>query len=317
MSTNIQIIRSTDPISVEHPIFHIFGGPGLGKTSLAFSAPKPLLLNCDNESALARAVNRRDSINVLTIDVLAAIIADPQSVFASFDTIAIDPVGGFVDLLGALLINENAKLGRSDGNLTQQGYGALKTSFKSFMVSVKALGKNIFFVSHNKEDKAANDVVYNRPDITGGSKDIVMRWSDFVGFLRMDGKQRIIDFNPNEAYFAKNPRGLWKPWKVPPPEKAADFMTKLFNEGRAELSKLSESSASIAEQLEQWRARISAATTAEQLNRILAEYRGLPPVLEPQVRAILRKRAEVLALDYDTTTKLFLEPETQPAGGVL
>lgn len=316
-TSQLRIIRATDAIDVQNPIFHIFGGPGLGKTSLAFSAPDPILLNCDSDSALARAVNRRDALDVLTVDVLARLIEHPE-VFDPFQTIAIDPVGGFVELLAALIIDENPKLGRADGSPTQQGWGALKSRFRNWLAAIKRLEKKILFISHNKEDKAANDVLYNRPDITGGSKDIVMRQSDFVGFIYMNGKQRMLDFNPDDRWFAKNPRGLWKAMKVPPPEKATQFLAKLFEEGRTELGKLSENSASVAQQVIQWREKIQALTTAEQLNRVLTEYRGLPAILEPQVRHILRKRSEELALDYDATGKRFLEPEQLAlAGGVL
>lgn len=315
-SSKLRIIRPTDPIDVQHPTFHIYGGPGIGKTTLAFSMPKPILLNADSDSALARAANRRDALDILTIEEMSELLSHPE-ILDPFDSVIPDPVGGFVDLLGALIIEENPKLGRANGDLTQQGWGELKRRFRSWINSQKERKKNILLVSHNREDKASTDVVYNRPDITGGSKDIAMRSSDFVGFLYLSGKQRMIDFNPNEAYFAKNPRGLWKAMKVPSVEKAGDFMAKLFEEGRRELSKLSEASASVAEQAQAWRVRIQNLTTAAELNVILTDYRGLPPILEPQVRKILRTRAEELALDYDTTEKRFLEHIEQPAGGVL
>src|SRR5260370_11420635 len=62
---SLRIIRSTEPVPVEHPIFLIYGQPGLGKSSIAFSAGHPIVLNFDSESALCRTVNRRDALNVL------------------------------------------------------------------------------------------------------------------------------------------------------------------------------------------------------------------------------------------------------------
>ena len=43
----LRIVRATEPIPVDHPVLLLFGQPGIGKTSLAFSAKRPLLLDFD------------------------------------------------------------------------------------------------------------------------------------------------------------------------------------------------------------------------------------------------------------------------------
>ena len=54
-----RIIKATDPITVEHPLFLIVGQPGIGKSSLGYSCAEPLLLDFDGGAY--RAVNRRDT----------------------------------------------------------------------------------------------------------------------------------------------------------------------------------------------------------------------------------------------------------------
>ena len=56
----MKIIKGTDSISVEHPVFLIFGQPGIGKSSLGYSTKDPLLLDFDKGAH--RAANRRDSL---------------------------------------------------------------------------------------------------------------------------------------------------------------------------------------------------------------------------------------------------------------
>ena len=58
----MHIIKATDAIAVEHPVLLIFGQPGIGKTSLAYSAADPLVLDFDQGAH--RAANRRDTLAI-------------------------------------------------------------------------------------------------------------------------------------------------------------------------------------------------------------------------------------------------------------
>jgi hypothetical protein len=43
----VRIIRSTDPVKIETVVVLVYGDPGAGKTSLAFTAADPLMLDFD------------------------------------------------------------------------------------------------------------------------------------------------------------------------------------------------------------------------------------------------------------------------------
>jgi len=299
----LRIIEATERIIVEHPIFLLFGQPGVGKTSLGFSAENAILLNFDTESALARAVNRGRAINVLSVDELRE-LEQATEILAPFSTVVIDPVGSCVDLMAAAVIKDNPKYGR-DGSLTQQGWGVLKSRFRTWITSIRAMKKNVLFVAHHKEDKNG-DTVFVRPDISGGSKDAVLRLADFVGFLFMNGKERLLDFSPTESWFGKNP-ARWSTFKVPPPEKAQTFMAQLFAEGREALGKISEASASIANQVQDWQADIQTYTTAGEFNRAIPKIQPLPAIVKPQVVKLLMAAAEARGIPFDRTTKTFVD----------
>lgn len=58
----LKITRASDPITVNRINMVIYGPPGIGKTSLAFTADSPLLLDFDAGSY--RAANRKDVVRV-------------------------------------------------------------------------------------------------------------------------------------------------------------------------------------------------------------------------------------------------------------
>lgn len=296
----MNIIKATDRISVEHPVFLIFGQPGICKTSLAYSTKDPLLLDFDNGAH--RAVNRRDTLQITAWADVNELMSHPD-VLAPYATVIPDTVGRCLDVMTADIIRETPKLG-PNGNLSQQGWGVLKTRFRTWTASLRALGKDVLLVAHDKEDKDG-DVRVVRPDIVGGSYGEVMKIADFVGYAYMSGKDRILDFNPTERWVGKNPAG-WSPFKVPPVGKAQGFMAELFDKGRDALGAISEGSASVAQQVEAWRSRIAGSASAVDYNALIPQIKALPPVLQPQVAKILMDCAVSAGIPFDKATKQFV-----------
>jgi hypothetical protein len=90
----------------------------------------------------------------------------------------------------------------------------LKNRFRQHVATLRSLGKDVLLIAHDKEDKDGDTRIV-RPDIVGGSYGEVMKVADFVGYVYMSGKDRILDFNPTDRWIGKNPAG-WKPFVVPP-----------------------------------------------------------------------------------------------------
>lgn len=302
---SLHIIKATDSIPVEHPIFLIFGQPGICKSSLGYSAKDPLLLDFDQGAH--RAKNRKDTVGIATWSDVTDL---DKAVLEPYATVVVDTVGRCLDLMAADIMEQNPKYAR-DGNLTQQGWGVLKNRFRTWMTQLRTLGKDVLLIAHQKEDKDG-DVTIVRPDIVGGSYGEVMKIADFVGFLYMRGKDRVLDFSPTDRWVGKNPAG-WKPLAVPPVEKARDVLAGLFDQGRAALGTLSDESAKIAQQVDDWRSAIESYTTTEECTRALPEIAKLVPVAQPQVKRLLMDRTKALQFTYDTTKKAFVEPVTANA----
>jgi hypothetical protein len=308
----VRIIKATDAIPVDHPVFLIFGQPGICKSSLGYSTKNALTLDFDRGAH--RAANRRDTLVVDTWADVAELMKS-SAALEPYSTIVVDTVGRCLDVMTADIIRETPKLG-PNGNLSQQGWGALKNRFRQWTASLRALGKDVLLIAHDKEDKDGDTRVV-RPDIVGGSYGEVMKIADFVGYAYMAGRDRVLDFNPTDRWIGKNPAG-WEPFKVPPIAKAGAFMADLYDRGRSALGQISEASATVATQVEDWRAAIDAYTKAEEFNRAIPEIKKLSAILLPQVTKLLMDAAEGKKVIFDKGKKAFFDAEpAKPAESLL
>lgn len=302
---SMRIVKATESIPVEHPIFLIFGQPGICKTSLGYSAKDPLLLDFDRGSH--RAANRRDTALIESWGDVDGL----QDAIGPYSTIVVDTVGRCLDLMTAdLAANDPKKF--PGGNPTQQGWGSLKNKFRTWMSQLRTLGKDVVIIAHDREDKDGDSRIV-RPDIVGGSYSEVMKNADFVGYLYMSGKDRLLDFNPTDKWFGKNP-GNWKPFKVPAIDKAGSFLATLIEDGKKVLGKISDESAKVVQQVDDWRAAITAYTTTEECNKALGEIQKIQStVVMPQVKRLLMERTKELKFEYSGEKKAFIEKEAVPA----
>ena len=304
----MKIIKATETILVEHPVFCWFGQPGVCKTSLGYSTHDPLLLDFD--AGAHRAANRRDTLKIEKwADVVE--LMENRAALDPYSTIVADTVGRCLDLMTADIIEQTPKLG-PNGTLSQQGWGVLKTRFRAWIAHLRTLGKDVALIAHDKEDKDG-DVRVVRPDIVGGSYGEVMKVSDFVGYLYMNGKSRVLDFNPTDRWVGKNP-AAWNPLLVPSVEQAQTFMAGLFEQGRQALGTISEASAKVTQQVDDWRLAIDEYTNATDCTRSLADIAKLPAVVSPQIKRLLMDRSKVLHLTFDTKKKAFVAEPVAQAG---
>lgn len=206
----------------------IAGYPGIGKTTLALSAPKPLLIDVDKGVLRVNARHRTDTADVQTYDELLKDLR-PENL-TEYETLVIDTGGQLLDLMKPWAIRQNAKNGQKNGRLTMQGYGVVGAEFARFVNDCfYKLNKNVVVIFHAKEEKD-DDSTRLRILVEGSTKDNIWQPMDLGGFMEMEGQNRVIGFTNCERYFAKGTHGIHGKYTIPElgEDTPNDFLTRLF-----------------------------------------------------------------------------------------
>lgn len=260
----LKITPPSEPIATTSLIITLFGQPGIGKTTLAYSAPNPLLLDFDGGAQ--RAAGRKDTVRINAwADVADISAAD----LASYDTIILDTVGRALEFLAADLVKSDPKLARKSGDLSMQGYGALKTAFAQWLGRVRTFGKHVILVAHEKEEKDGDNTIV-RLDAMGSTRVEVIRLSDLVGFVSAVNGKRVLDFNPTDRHTGKNCAGfdmLTVPEIATSPRWFGDTMAEALRRMNA----LTETQREREGMILKWTTDIAAMGTADHINAAIHE----------------------------------------------
>lgn len=211
----------------------IAGYPGIGKSTLALSAPNPLHVDVDFGIDRIEPRYRKSYIQPKTYDEILEDLT-PMNV-QGFDTIVFDTGGKLISLISRWAIKRDPKNGKRDGSLSLPGYGVVGREFVRLMDHCfYELDKNIVIVFHALEDKDGDNTRL-RIKVEGQTKNNVWEPMDLGGFVEMFGNDRTIGFSNCERYFAKGTRGIKGVIKIPElgPNSPNDFLTKLFDQYNA------------------------------------------------------------------------------------
>ena len=208
----------------------IAGYPGIGKSTLALSAPRPLHIDCDFGIDRIEPRYRMPYIQPRSYDEILNDLK-PENL-KDFETLVFDTAGKLITLMGLWAIKQNPKYGQRDGSLSLKGYGFVGREFVRLMdYCFYELKKNIVVVFHATEEKDGDNTRL-RIKVEGQTKNNVWEPMDLGGFVEMYGNDRTIGFSNCEKYFAKGTRGIHGVYKIPAlgPGSPNDFLTKLFEE---------------------------------------------------------------------------------------
>lgn len=211
----------------------IAGYPGIGKSTLALSAPNPLHIDVDFGIDRIEPRYRKPYIQPASYDEILEDLK-PETV-KDFDSLVFDTGGKLISLIGLWAIKKDTKNGKRDGSLSLQGYGAVGREFQRLMdYCFYELKKHIVIVFHAIEDKDGDNTRL-RIKVEGQTKNNVWEPMDLGGFVEIYGNDRTIGFSNCERYFAKGTRGISGILKIPALNEKTpnDFLTKLFEQYNA------------------------------------------------------------------------------------
>lgn len=192
----------------------IYGEPGLGKTTLACSAPHPVLFDYDGGVGRIHGSHRVDTVQIRSWEDTEAALNEVSEANV-YKTIIIDTVGKMLDYVVDYIRRTQPTYVQRDGSLSLKGYGLRKTMFSNFIRRLQVIGINVIFVAHEKEEKQG-DLTVKRADAgTSSNANDLFKDLDLVGYMSALGKDRTITFDPNESFYAKNTCNLQSIFKIP------------------------------------------------------------------------------------------------------
>ena len=265
----------------------IAGYPGIGKTTLGLSAPKPLLIDVDFGINRTMASVRKDYIQPESYEEL---LNDLKGDLSDYETIVIDTGGKLLDLMKAYVIKNDIKNAKKDGTLSLQGYGAVGREFTRFMNYIYFdLRKHCVIIFHAVEEKQDEDTKL-RILVEGSTKNTVWQNVELGGFIEMRGNKKTIGFDNCERYFAKSSFGIKGNYTIPELDgtQQNDFLTKLFEQANKNIQ---EESKVFEAERKQYQEVINALNplienmTLENVNEVIEAIKTAPHVLTSEKEA--------------------------------
>lgn len=284
----------------------IYGSPGIGKTTLACSAPSPLLIDFDRGVSRVRAQHRCPTVFADQYEDVLADITSPE--MSEFDTIIIDTGGSFVTYLKDWAMRTKPGARQKNGEFSSlKGFGFVKAEFSRFTEHItKVLNKNVIYVFHSQEQADKDGNPTQRLLCEGSARNTVWNSCDFGGYLQMIGRQRVICFTPEQEFFAKGTHGIYG--QIPVPELGEkdpnNFMTLLFKKAKSIICAENEIFKPQHEQYEKVMAEVRSVvniiTDAETANKAAEALPNMQHILtsKKEASALLREKTDALGLKY-------------------
>jgi hypothetical protein len=292
----------------------IAGFPGIGKSTLGLSAPRPLHIDVDRGVSRVMAAHRKDYIQPETYDELLNDLV--TATVADYDTLVIDTGGKLLDLMKPWAIKSNSAYGQKDGSLSLKGYGAVGKEFNRLMdYCYYTLKKHVVVLFHAKEEKDG-DTTKLRILVEGQTKDNVWQPMELGGFMEVVGKARTIGFSNCERYFAKGTHGIKDIITLPDVMggQPNDFLAKLFETVnaniRAEATVFEQAKAQYEAVIAEYRPQIDS-LTGETLMTVGNALKGANHVLtsKEELQALLKAKIKDIGYVWDKEAKTYVKAE--------
>ena len=291
----------------------VYGQPGIGKSTMALSAPNPVLFDFDGGVQRVNVAFQCPTLQVKSWEEALQALEELKGGGVPCNTIVIDTAGKMLDFMSDYIMRNDSKMRMRDGSLSLKGYGARKVMFQNFLREVAIMGKNIVFVAHEREEKDGETKVV-RPEIGGSSAGDLMKELDLVGYVQAVGTERTVYWTPQEKFYAKNTCNLPAWQKIPVIIDAQgnvtqqnDILQKVFGNFEDNVKKIEETRKRYNELLDQIELAISNITDARSANEFAKAIATTEIIWDSKVRAreLFKGKVEQLKLKWNANTKSY------------
>ena len=309
----MSLIRKSNELQIQTTVkMMIYGQAGMGKTTLALSAPKPLLLDFDNGVKRVNENHLNDSVGIVQVTCWQDVLNVLNEDLSDYQTIVVDTVGKMMDFIITF------KCGQKQPKV--QDWTAINTEFKNFVDKLSGLGKHIIFVAHRDTRKGAKDDTVYIPALREKNYNSIVTELDLLGYLEMKNEQgyvkRSITFDPTDVNDGKNtcmlPGVMFLQTildKNGKPTGANDFIEKqiiakyqqMIGNKQAKVDEYNKALAEIEESI----STITDAGGANHFLQHIGEYSGFGNSLIMKARDLFGKKVKALGLVYNKESKQY------------
>lgn len=207
------LIKKSNELTIPTTVkIMIYGQAGMGKTTVALSAPKPLLLDFDNGVKRVNMAHLEgvDTVQVESWGEIQKLLQQDVADLAPYQAIVVDTIGKMMDFIITHCCGARQPQIRDWGRINQE--------FTWFTRALSALNKHIVFVAHRDTRKEGEETVFI-PALREKSYNSIVTELDLLGYLEMKSERgvqtRTITFDPTSRNDGKNTCNLPSVMQVP------------------------------------------------------------------------------------------------------
>lgn len=292
----MSLIKKPNELDVQTKIKAlIYGQAGMGKTTLALSAPKPLLLDFDNGVNRVNFEHQKDTVQIKSFQEALDVLNEDLS---EYESIIVDTIGKMMDFIITKVCGSS--------NPRIQDWGRINQEFTNFVRIASSLNKNIIFIAHRDVRKEGEENVFV-PAVREKTYSAIVTELDLLGYMDMNKNIRQITFNPTSKNDGKNTCNLPALIAIPVvvddagSGKQNNFVESViigtFNKNQSQRKEMVEKYASVIETI---KADISAIKTPEMANKFVADintYEHVGSSLQ-QAKTLVHAKATELGYIY-------------------
>lgn len=283
----------------------IYGQAGTGKTTLALSAPSPLLLDFDGG---AKRLNKSHQVDTVQITCMGDCWAVLREDLSAYETIVVDTVGKMIDFI----VDDVCK------NRPPQirDWSTINNHFTSFCRQLNALNKNVVFVAHRDNRKEGDNNVFI-PAIREKNYNAIVTELDLMGYLESRDNQRVITFDFSDRNDGKNtcnlPRYINIPTIVDAQGHASvnNFLTtSIFAPYVEQQNKSEEEKRQYLDVMGQIKEELEMVNDADTMNLFVANINKFAHVGSSKAasKSLITDKAKELGLVFNKQTKQYEQP---------
>lgn len=286
----------------------IYGLPGVGKTTLAASAPKPIVIDCDRGMKRVKPEYRCDISNVSSYKDL---LEDVKNLGNEYETIIIDTGGSLIELMKEWAMDTEPTATKKNGGFSITGYGFVKSEFLRLSAELRKK-YNTIFIFHAAKEKQEEEFFYDLI-VEGAAKTLVWQPADLGAYFFIQNGKRYMGFTPTANYSAKSAYGISGIVEVPELSGGEPnvFLTKLFEKVRANIKSETEAIApkhtAYESAMSCGRELVAAINHAADVEPCLEAISNIEHALssEKEIKALVKERLKELGITYNKEKKIY------------